>query len=284
METRCAGVDPPSATVCSPLDGLRSRAASRRPVRCCAVGYVAERTSLAAILGSVAIDWKGMIPSARPARETSLFGKSTFGGADRDQKSPVRRCFKSRPSFGEVRRFASGCRSFLRAVNRPLVRIPADRHTTTGTCDLGKKDIVRIAEIYKRFFRPRPIFRPSQICHRGSSASQGPFAGAGTRKFIVSRTAARQRAAHTIVALRLDVPSRSQRVSISASPNGAPWSVQIACASSRRVTDCVERIVACPQPPDRSRAAARDTFIALSCFRRIVHGRRPRRERQDQII
>ncbi len=99
-----------------------------------------------------------MIPSARPARETSLFGKPTFGGADRDQKSPVRRCFKSRPSFGEVRRFASGCRSFLGAVNRPLVRIPADRHTTTGTCDLGKRVIGRIAEIYKRFFRQRLIF------------------------------------------------------------------------------------------------------------------------------
>src|SRR5579872_7152918 len=94
-----------------------------------------------ALLGSVAIDWKGKFPSARPARETSLFGKSTFGGANRDQKSPVRRCFKSRPSFGEVRRFASGCRSFLKAVNRPLVRIPADRHTTTGTCDLGEADI-----------------------------------------------------------------------------------------------------------------------------------------------
>src|SRR5271170_1722935 len=24
-------------------------------------------------------------------------------------------------------------------VDRPLVRIPTDRHTTTGTCDLGKK-------------------------------------------------------------------------------------------------------------------------------------------------
>jgi hypothetical protein len=39
------------------------------------------------------------------------------------------------------------------AVNWPLVQIPADRHTTTGTCVLGKLLFVRIALKRKRFFR-----------------------------------------------------------------------------------------------------------------------------------
>ena len=40
-----------------------------------------------AIRVSVAIDWKGKTLSARPARETSLFGTPTFGGVDRDEKA-----------------------------------------------------------------------------------------------------------------------------------------------------------------------------------------------------
>ncbi|MGO9772302.1 MAG: hypothetical protein ACLPSW_22675, partial [Roseiarcus sp.] len=79
------------------------------------------------------------------------------------RKSPVRRCFKSRPPFGGVRRFASGCRSFLGAVDWPLVQIPADRHTTTGTCVLGKTLFVRITRERKRFFVPPPVF---SSCHK----------------------------------------------------------------------------------------------------------------------
>jgi hypothetical protein len=36
---------------------------------------------------SAATAWKGETLSARPARETSLFGTSAFGGADRDEKA-----------------------------------------------------------------------------------------------------------------------------------------------------------------------------------------------------
>ena len=44
--------------------------------------------------------------------------------ANRDQKSPVRRCFKSRPPLGGVRRFASGCRSFRGWLTGLLSRSP----------------------------------------------------------------------------------------------------------------------------------------------------------------
>ena len=39
-----------------------------------------------------------------------------------------------------------------RAADWPLVQIPTDRHTTTGTCVLGKVLFVRIVAERKRFF------------------------------------------------------------------------------------------------------------------------------------
>ena len=64
----------------------------------------------------------------------------------RDQKSPFRRCFKQRsPWRTGCAGFASGCRSLVRgssflpqAAVRPLVRMPTDRHTATGTCEIGR--------------------------------------------------------------------------------------------------------------------------------------------------
>ena len=95
----------------------------------------------------------------------------------RDQKSPLRRCFKLRPPwrFG-VRRFClrllvavrerpscesrerdlRGCPSpsirfpSLAAV-RPLVRMPTDQHAATGTCELGEVHIRTCAPRFKFF-------------------------------------------------------------------------------------------------------------------------------------
>ena len=103
------------------------------------------------------------------------------------RKSPVRRCFKSRPPFGGVRRFASGCR-FCRAVNRPLVRIPAHRHTTTGTCDLGKAECMHARPQIKHYFplTPKKRCADPQARPRGcrtralSLAATAPCRGART--------------------------------------------------------------------------------------------------------
>ena len=59
-------------------------------------------------------------------------------GIGRDQKSPLRRCFKSRPPRrAKFAGFISGYRSAPTAF-RPLVRTSADRHATTGTCEIGQ--------------------------------------------------------------------------------------------------------------------------------------------------
>jgi hypothetical protein len=59
-------------------------------------------------------------------------------GIGRDQKSPLRRCFKSRPPRrAKFAGFVSGYRSAPTAF-RPLVRTSADRHATTGTCEIGQ--------------------------------------------------------------------------------------------------------------------------------------------------
>jgi hypothetical protein len=89
-------------------------------------------------------------PFRTPGKKDKPLRYARFGNWQR-RKSPVRRCFKSRPPFGGVRRFASGCRSF-QAVNRPLVRIPANRHTTTGTCEIGHAQDMKFRAHYKHFF------------------------------------------------------------------------------------------------------------------------------------
>ena len=53
-----------------------------------------------------------------------------------------------------------------RVVNWPLVQIPTNRHTTTGTCVLGQRLIGPNAAIYKHYFRRERFISPaSQFCH-----------------------------------------------------------------------------------------------------------------------
>jgi len=58
-----------------------------------------------------AIVWTRKYPVRTPGKDRQASLGADLWRADRDQKSPVRRCFKSRPPLGGVRRFASGCRS-----------------------------------------------------------------------------------------------------------------------------------------------------------------------------
>ena len=62
---------------------------------------------------SVAFAWRGMSPFRTPGKKDKPLRYAGFGGRQR-RKSPVRRCFKSRPPFGGVRRFASGCRFYAK--------------------------------------------------------------------------------------------------------------------------------------------------------------------------
>ena len=137
-----------------------------------------------AVAVSVAIVWKGRSRSARPARKTSLFGASTFGGVDRDQKSPVRRCFKSRSPAQAGFAGSPPAAGFCSTFDRPLVRIRADRHTTTGTCDLGRpinkldfpndKKNLRLSGLVRPKIKGRRRMEPLRPLFRRLPPSFGP--------------------------------------------------------------------------------------------------------------
>lgn len=102
-------------------------------------------------VGVEAIDWIRVSPrSARPARETSLFGKSALE-ADRDEKA------RSVVALSRVPRLAG----FTGSLRLPAIKDgsqascpdPVHRHTTTGTCDLGKRKHRRIRPLHKCFLR-----------------------------------------------------------------------------------------------------------------------------------
>jgi hypothetical protein len=99
----------------------------------------------------MAFAWSGRnSPSARPARKTSLFGKPALE-TGRDEKA------RSVVALSRVPRLAGFAGSPpaagpLWAVNRPLVRIPANQHTTTGTCEIGQNEKYAIRRALQEFF------------------------------------------------------------------------------------------------------------------------------------
>ena len=93
-------------------------------------------------------------PHARQDRQASSV-RAGLWRADRDQKSPVRRCFKSRLPLERDAPVLLRLPVFSGTVDWPLVQIPADRHTTTGTCVLGKVVFGRIVGERKSFFSGR---------------------------------------------------------------------------------------------------------------------------------
>ncbi len=121
LETRSVGVDPPPRPRAASMTRRRATAGALKRGRMLRRSYW---TSQATARGAfVAIVWRGKsLPHARQDRQASLI--ADLWRASRDQKSPVRRCFKSRPPFGGVRRFASGCRFFRRWLTGLLSRSP----------------------------------------------------------------------------------------------------------------------------------------------------------------
>ena len=135
------------------------------------------------------IGWE--YPVRTPGKEKQASSVPTFGGPTRPKK-PVRRCFKLRPPWrAGFAGFASGCRlervrcchrdrrlgvhptsSILRslAAVRPLVRMPTNRHATTGTCEIGQAHEISVTPplhkcFFERFFvsGARPILHPSGL-------------------------------------------------------------------------------------------------------------------------
>jgi hypothetical protein len=176
-------------------------------IRCCAVGHAAPDSKPPSVASWPSLGM-GLVPFRTPGKKDKPLRYARYGIWQR-RKSPVRRCFKSRPPFGGVRRFASGCR-FLPAVDRPLVRIPAARHTTTGTCDLGNPENREIRRYYKCFFRVlqrarmRPRVRASEAPppQSGSANSEhllrnGRREKGGNRRRKIAASPARNQSAST---------------------------------------------------------------------------------------
>jgi len=104
-----------------------------------------------------AIVWKGGIPFRTPGKKDKPLRLPAFGGLTETKKA------RSVVASSRVPRWA-GCAGLppaaglSRAVDWPLVQIPADRHTTTGTCVLGNLLFGRIVPKRKRFFGRRAKF------------------------------------------------------------------------------------------------------------------------------
>ena len=92
-------------------------------------------------------------PHARQDRQASL--GADLWRAGRDQKSPVRRCFKSRPPLGGVRRFASGCRSSQGRLTGLLSRSPPTDTRPQARAYWARSLFERIAPRRKGFLRVR---------------------------------------------------------------------------------------------------------------------------------
>ena len=141
VETRCEVVDPPTRLPVDPGDGFEQAASeAARAISCCAVAMT--RVGLISDLSdqSHRLDEEKSRPHARQDRQASL--GADFGGPAETKKA------RSVVASSRVPRLAGFAGSppaagLPRAVDWPLVQIPADRHTTTGTCVLGGPLCVR---------------------------------------------------------------------------------------------------------------------------------------------
>ena len=106
------------------------------------------------------------LPHARQDRQASL-GSADLWRADRDQKSPVRRCFKSRPPLGGVRRFASGCRPYRGRLTGLLSRSPPADTRPQARAYWARRKLGESQAIASGFFAS-PAFR-GRLWRRGPS-------------------------------------------------------------------------------------------------------------------
>ena len=100
-----------------------------------------------------AIVWTRKCPVRTPGKKDKPLWAPTFGGPAETKKA------RSVVASSRVPRLAGFAGSppaagLPRTVNWPLVQIPADRHTTTGTCVLGKIIICANRALAQEFFSP----------------------------------------------------------------------------------------------------------------------------------
>src|SRR5262249_18493710 len=138
-----------------PMAGRRRTAgdAGCELVTSCAMGTHSGERGLST--RCAALDWNGEIPlrTAGNDEQASSVATPAVEGRQRPRKPGPALLYAASPVERGVRRFplrlpvkwirSSDDRStqsaiLLRAAVRPLVRMPTDRHTATGTCEIGQ--------------------------------------------------------------------------------------------------------------------------------------------------
>jgi hypothetical protein len=135
LETRRAVVDPPTRLLRDPSTGLEKPSTDRSSGQLLRRGQDAPETEQPQAIR--AIVWTRRCPVRTPGKKDKPLWAPTFGGPAETKKA------RSVVASSRVPRLAGFAGSppaagLPRTVNWPLVQIPADRHTTTGTCVLGK--------------------------------------------------------------------------------------------------------------------------------------------------
>jgi hypothetical protein len=135
LETRRAVVDPPTRPLRESGDGLRKPSTDRSSGQRLRRGQDAPEADQPQAIR--AIVWTRKCPVRTPGKIDKPLWAPTFGGPAETKKA------RSVVASSRVPRLAGFAGSppaagLPRTVNWPLVQIPADRHTTTGTCVLGK--------------------------------------------------------------------------------------------------------------------------------------------------
>ena len=174
LETRRAVVDPPTRLLRDPSTGLEKPSTDRSSGQRLRRGQDAPETEQPQAIR--AIVWTRRCPVRTPGKKDKPLWAPTFGGPAETKKA------RSVVASSRVPRLAGFAGSppaagLPRTVNWPLVQIPADRHTTTGTCVLGKITIWVNRALAQGFSSARVNNFPSEAAAAGGHAPSTPRSG-----------------------------------------------------------------------------------------------------------
>src|ERR1700729_4117800 len=152
LETRRAVVAPPTRLLRDQSTGLEKPSTDRSSGQLLRRGQDAPETEQPQAIK--AIVWTRKRPVRTPGKIDKPLWAPTFGGPAETKKA---RSVVASSRVPRLARFAGSppAAGLPGAVNWPLVQIPADRHTTTGTCVLGKISIWANRAWAQGFFRRR---------------------------------------------------------------------------------------------------------------------------------
>ena len=132
-----------------------------------------------------AFAWFGRTRTARPARSSASSVSRPLEGRQRPKKPATSLLQVTFPAESEVRRFRLRLPIFP-AVLRPLVRNSADRHATTGTCEIGRDAMYGFMPSHASGFCENYRIRPKYPRAQRRGGIQGLGKGFGRSRFSPS--------------------------------------------------------------------------------------------------